>query len=65
MSVTPTLPLKTSAPLFREAASYAEKARAARSDGVRRAYENLADRFLSLGIQRQSEERDAESPPDT
>ena len=52
-------------PAFQGSCKLREKARAARSDGVRRAYEQLADRFRSLAVQRQSEEKEADPRPDT
>ena len=62
MPVAP--PLKTSAQLFLQAAEYAEKARTARSEGVRRAFERLASRFQGLAAKREAEEnaRDGDVP---
>ena len=62
MPFAPAPPSKTSEQLFKMAARYAERARAARSEAVRRAYEKLADRFRVLAVQRQAEEKGAEPP---
>jgi aminoglycoside phosphotransferase family enzyme len=50
-------PKKTSVLFFRQAANYAEIARSARSDRMRRAFEKLARRYQKLAAEREAEEK--------
>jgi alcohol dehydrogenase class IV len=53
-------PKKTSVLFFRQAANYAEIARSARSDRMRRAFEKLARRYQKLAAEREAEEKSRE-----